>query len=158
MTTLRMEVAKLSAGPTASSRSKSDFVLPRALGVDQHLVGVEAKPFAVEILRSVHAIRVMSAGLKALDIDVPEKPRLVVRRELDDLNWLDVVMLVEEQQFDTGGIAGKDREIHSLLIDRSTQWMRLAGLRLEGSLGFLLSNVGFTLWHGNDGCHRKFSG
>jgi hypothetical protein len=74
------------------------------------------------------------------------------------LDWLDVVMLVEEKQFDGGGIPGEDREIHSLLIDCSTEWVGSAGLRLERSQGCCLPNIGFLLGDGNDGWHGKVSG
>jgi hypothetical protein len=46
----------------------------------------------------------------ALDIDVPEKESLVVGRfELDDLEWLDVVLPLKEKQLDRRGIPGEDR-------------------------------------------------
>jgi hypothetical protein len=101
----------------------------------------------------------MSARLEALDVNVPEKESLVGGGlELDDLNRLDVVMLVEEKQFDGGGIPGEDREIHSLLIDRGTEWVGPAGLRLERSKGCRFPNIGFSLGDGNDGWHGKVSG
>jgi hypothetical protein len=78
----------------------------------------------------------MSAGLEALDIDVPEKESLVdVGLELDDLDRLDIVVFVEEQQLDGGGIPGEDREIHPVFIDRGAERVGPAGLRLEGSQG-----------------------
>jgi hypothetical protein len=101
----------------------------------------------------------MGARLEALDIDVPEKEGLVgVRLKLDDLHWLDVVMPLEEKQFNSRGIPGEDREIHSLLIDRSTEWVGAARLRLERSQGCRLPNIGFPLRDGNDGWHGKVSG
>ena len=63
----------------------------------------------------------MSARLEAGDIDVPEKESLVVGGiELDDLDWLDVVLPLEDKQLDSRGIPGEDREIYSLFIDSST--------------------------------------
>src|SRR6516164_8573480 len=55
---------------------RSDGIVPveKRLGVaqgvwvDQHLVAVEPKPYAVEILRPIDAIGVMSPRLEALDI------------------------------------------------------------------------------------------
>jgi hypothetical protein len=101
----------------------------------------------------------MSARLEALDIDVPEKESLVGGGiELDDLDRLEVVMLVEEEQFDGGGIPGEDREIHSLLIDSSTEWVGSAGPGLERSQGCRFPNIGFRLGDGNGGWHGKISG
>jgi hypothetical protein len=95
--------------------------IAQGIWVNEHLVRVEPKSFAVEILWPIDTIGVMSAGLKAPDIDVPEKESLVVVRfELDDLDWLDVVLPLKEKQLDRRGIPGEDREIYSLLIDSST--------------------------------------
>jgi hypothetical protein len=78
--------------------------------------------------------------------------------ELDDLDRLEVVMLVEEKQFDGGGIPGEDREVHSLLIDRSTEWVGPAGLRPVRSQGCRFPTTGFPLRDGNGGWHGKVSG
>src|SRR5262249_40411156 len=45
----------------------------QGIRVDQHLVAVEAKPSAVEILWSINTVGVKSAGLEALDIHVPQE-------------------------------------------------------------------------------------
>ena len=83
--------------------------IAEGIGVDQHLVAVEAKPFTVEILRPINPVGVMSARPEAFDIDVPEKESLVVGRiELDDLDWLNVVLPLKEKQLDVRGIPGKD--------------------------------------------------
>jgi hypothetical protein len=75
------------------------------IGVDQDLVAVEAKASTVEILWPINTVGVMSAGPEALDMYVPEEESLVDGGlELDDLHWLDVVMLVEEKQLDGRGI------------------------------------------------------
>jgi hypothetical protein len=51
----------------------------------------------------------VSARLEAPDVDVPEKKGLVDGRlESDDLDWLDVVVLVEEKQLNGGGISRED--------------------------------------------------
>ena len=51
----------------------------------------------------------MSARLEAGDIDVPEKESLVVGGiELDDLDWLNVVLPLKEKQLDGRGIPGED--------------------------------------------------
>ena len=50
----------------------------------------------------------MSARPEAFDIDVPEKESLVVGRiELDDLDWLNVVLPLKEKQLDGRGIREK---------------------------------------------------
>ena len=101
----------------------------------------------------------MSARLEALDMDVPEiESPVVLGVELDDLDRLEVVVLVEEKQFDGGGIPGEDREIHSPLIDRGTEGVGPAGLRLERRPGGRLPNIGFLLEDGNGGWHGKISG
>jgi hypothetical protein len=55
----------------------------------------------VEIRWPIDTVGVMSARLEALDIDVPEKESVVGGGlEVDDLDRLEVVMLVEEKEFD----------------------------------------------------------
>ena len=77
--------------------------------VNQHLIAVEPKPHAVEILWPIDTVGVMSARLEAGDIDVPEKESLVVGGiELDDLDWLNVVLPLKEKQLDGRGIPGED--------------------------------------------------
>jgi hypothetical protein len=126
--------------------------------VDQHLVAVESKPLAVEILGPIDTVSVMSAWSEAVDMDVPEKESLVDSGlQLNDLDWLDVVMLVEKKQLDGSGIPGEDREIHSFLIDSSTEGMGSASLRLERSRRFLLPNIGFPLRDCNGGWHVEVS-
>jgi hypothetical protein len=133
--------------------------IAQGIRVDQHFVAVKAKPSAVEILWPINTVGVKSAGFEALDIDVPKEESLVdAGLELDDLEWLDVVVLVEEKQFDSRGISGEDREIHSLLIDRSSEWVSPAGLRLERSQGIRLLNIGFSLGYGDEGWHGNLSG
>jgi hypothetical protein len=101
----------------------------------------------------------MSARLEALDIDVPEKEGLVAGGlELDDLVWLNVIMLVEQKQFDSGGISREDREIHSSLVDTSTEWVGSAGLRLKRRQRDRFPNIGFSLGSSNGGWHDEISG
>ena len=77
--------------------------------VNQHLIAVEPKPHAVEILWPIDTVGVKSARLEALDVDVPEKESLVVGGiELDDLDWLNVVLPLKEKQLDGRGIPGED--------------------------------------------------
>ena len=77
--------------------------------VNQHLIAVEPKPYAIGILWPIDTVGVMRARLEALDIDVPEKESLVVGGiELDDLDWLNVVLPLKEKQFDGRGIPGED--------------------------------------------------
>jgi hypothetical protein len=79
--------------------------------------------------------------------------------ELDDLNWLEVVMPVEEKQLDGAGIPGEDREIHAILIDRGTEWVGSAGLCLEWNKGCRFANIGFLLADGSGApWHGKVSG
>ena len=81
----------------------------QGIRVNQHLVAIEAKASAMEILWPIDTVGVMSARLEAPDVDVPEKKRLVDGRlELDDLDWLDVVLLGEEKQLNGGGISRED--------------------------------------------------
>src|SRR6516164_3781647 len=81
----------------------------QGIRVDQDLIAVEAKPLAVEILWPIDTVGVMSARLEALDIDVPKKESLVVGGiELDDLDWLNVVLPLKEKQLDGRGIPGED--------------------------------------------------
>src|SRR6516162_10482846 len=90
--------------------------------VNQDLVAVETKPSAAEVLRPVDAVRIMSARLEASDVDVPEKESLVFRGlELDNLDWLDVILPNEEKQLDAYRVPREDGEIHSLLIDGGAQ-------------------------------------
>jgi hypothetical protein len=92
--------------------------IAQCVWVNQDLVAVETKPSAVEILRPIDAIGIMSSRLQASDVDVPEKESLVVRGlELDDLNRLDVILPLKQEQIDARGVSGEDREIYSLLVD-----------------------------------------
>jgi hypothetical protein len=60
----------------------------------------------------------MRAWLKTPDVDVPKKESLVRGGlELDDLNWLDVIMPREKKKLDARRVTREDREIHALLID-----------------------------------------
>src|SRR6516225_3068202 len=98
--------------------------ITQSIRVDQYLVAVEAKPVSVKILRSVNSVGVVSAGLEAFDIDVPEEERLVGGGlQADSLDGLSVVVRVEEKKFDSSGMPRKDREIHSLLIDGGPEWV-----------------------------------
>ena len=90
------------------------------------------------------------------DINMPEKEGLVGRGlELDDLHGLEGNLPLKEKQLDARGVAGKDREIHSLRVDSSTQGMGSAGLGLEWSLRCRLPNIGFLLLESISGCHDK---
>jgi hypothetical protein len=128
------------------------------VGVNQHFFAVEPEPFAVEILRPIDTIGVMSARLEAPEVDVPEKESLVVGRlELNDLDRLDVLLPLKQKQLDASGVSGEDREIYSLLVDSSTQGVGSAGLRLEWSPEYRLPSIAFlsgrlSSWH------RKVSG
>jgi hypothetical protein len=93
------------------------FGVAQGVWIKQQLVAVEPKPFAVEILWPIDTVGIMSARPEASDKDVPEKERGF---ELDDLDWLDVVVPLKQKQLDGRGIPGEDREIYSLLIDRCT--------------------------------------
>jgi hypothetical protein len=96
--------------------------ISQCVGVNQHFVAVEPKPFAVEILRPIDTIGVMSARLEAPEVNVPEKESLVVGRfELNDLDRQDVLLPLKQKQLDARGVSGEDREIYSLLVDSSTQ-------------------------------------
>jgi hypothetical protein len=73
---------------------------------------VETKPTAVEVVWPIDAVGIMSARLEASDIDVPEEESLVVRGlELDDLDWLDVILPLKQKQLDGRGVRGEDGEI-----------------------------------------------
>jgi hypothetical protein len=146
-------------GPDGIVAVEECLGITHGVGVNQYLIAVEAKSLAVEILWTINAVRVMGARLQAPDIDVPEKESLVGGGfELDDLNGLDGVLPVKEKQLNTGGVAGENREIHSLLIDSSTQGVGSAGLGREWTLRFRLPNIGFPLADGISGCHVKLSG
>ena len=70
----------------------------QGVGVDQHLVAVEAKPSTVKIFWPIDTVCVMSAGLEVFDIDVPEeKGPVVVRVQLEDLNRLGSQLSRHEQ-------------------------------------------------------------
>jgi hypothetical protein len=74
------------------------LVDPYALGNTKALLNRD-----VEVLWPIDAVCVMRARLKALDIDVPEKESLMGGGlELDDLDWLDVVMLVPYTELFSG--------------------------------------------------------
>ena len=66
-------------------------------------------------------------------------------------------MLVEEKLLYGSGIPGENREIHSLLIDSSTEWVGSAGLGLERSQGCQFPNIGLPLRDSNGGWHGKVS-
>ena len=133
--------------------------IPQGVGVDQYLIAVEAKSVAVEILWTINAVGVMSARSQAPDINMPEKEGLVGGGlELDDLHGLEGILPLKEKQLDASGVAGEDREIHALLIDRSTQGVRSTRLALKWSLTHRLPNIGFLPVGGLSGCHVKVSG
>src|SRR5215469_1039901 len=128
--------------------------IARGIRVDQHLVAVEAKASAVEVLWSVDTVRVMGAWFKAFDINVPEKERLINGGlQLDDLDRPDVVMRVEEKEFDAGGMPGKDREINPLLVDGGAEWVCSAWPCLVRSLRCRWPNIGLTRGHYGGRCH-----
>jgi hypothetical protein len=86
--------------------------------VNQDLVAVESKPSAVKVLRSVDPVAVMRAWLETPDVGMPKKESLVgVRLELDDLNWLDIIMPREEKKLDARCVSREDGKIHSLIVD-----------------------------------------
>jgi hypothetical protein len=99
----------------------------------------------------------MSPRLEASDVDVPEKESLVVRGlELDNLDWLDIVLPHEEKQLDAHRVPREDGEIHSLLIDSGAQRVGSAGLRLEWSPGRPLPKTALLLGRISDR-HGKVS-
>jgi hypothetical protein len=110
----------------AFAKSWCNSITARPARVNQHLFAVEAKPLAVEILWPIDNGRpVVSARLEALHINVPEKESLMNRGlQLDSLHRLDVVLLVEKKQLNSGGMPGEDREIHP----PCRQWHREVGL------------------------------
>ena len=78
----------------------------QGIRVNQHLIAIEAKASAMEILWPIDTVGVMSARLEAPDVDVPEKKGLVDGGlELDDLDWLDVVVSLKQKQLDGRGIS-----------------------------------------------------
>ena len=109
MTTLRIEDRQIVGRPDGIVPVEKRLGVAQGVGVNQHLVGVEPKSYSVEILWPINTVGVRGARLEALDIDVPEKESLVVEGiELDDLDWLNVVLPLKEKQFDGRGIPGED--------------------------------------------------
>ena len=94
------------------------------IGVDEDLIPVEPVAGA-GVERATHAVSVVGARLKPAHEDMPEVKGLVdVRVQRDRLKRLRGVMGGEEEQFDTGGILRKERE-----IDAVRRWGGAEGVR-----------------------------
>jgi len=91
---------------------------------------------AVEILRTVDAVRVTHPGRHVPDVDVPEVEGAVPHGvEIDGGDRLAGVVGVEEEDLHGRGILGEDREVSAVSIGRCAQRVRAAGPGLEsGSL------------------------
>src|SRR6266511_3260293 len=82
--------------------------------VQDDLVAVEQVPMR-QVRRSVHSIRVEGPGPQPAHVAVPELKRLVeFVVELDDLEWLQVRVMLEQQELDSGCMLAPHREVHPL--------------------------------------------
>src|SRR3989442_9968565 len=91
-------------------RSTSIHPLPKAIrvafgiGVDQNLLIVETMTGA-QVRRPIHAISVMCAGPQSTNVTMPEMESLVdVWIQLNHLEWIAVIMRLEQQEIDSGCI------------------------------------------------------
>jgi hypothetical protein len=70
---------------------------------------VKPKSSAVEILRPIDTIGVMSARLETPDVGVPEEESLMARRlELNDLDGPDVIVPLKQKQLYARSVSGED--------------------------------------------------
>ena len=54
------------------------------------------------------------------DVEAPVRATI----KFNDPRWFKIVWLIEDQQFDVGGATAVDGEVHTILSDGASEWMR----------------------------------
>jgi hypothetical protein len=94
-----------------SRKSKSGVIPSRWYSFAPQMAECEAQTGA-----DCHLVKIV---LREMDIRLTVESLVAGGFELDDLNWLDVIMPREEKKLDARCVPREDGEIHTLLIDSS---------------------------------------